>query len=316
MLGHAPIAMLIVNSHGEIQNLNSAAEKLLGYAKEELIGKAVEMLVPAGTKQSHIEYRDNFLKSPTVRPVGNGRNLSALHKDGRLIRVEIALNPIVIGSDDPVVIVSVLDQTMHDRAERAELFVSELRHRAKNMFAVISAISHQIGAHSLSQADFQSAFDERLQSFAASYDLLARENWQAPTIVDLVRSQLTFVEQKNMSAIAMDGPNIRLSAKYAEYLGLAIHELATNALKHGALSVPSGRLQIHWAADEAAKQFQFDWQEFDGPPVTPPQRKGFGRIVLESVVPATFEGEAELLTPPSGVSWHLKAPLTTIMSSE
>ena len=244
--------------------------------------------------------------------MGEGRHLAALHKDGHLIHVEIALSPLTIGSES--VVVSVLDQTAHDRAEHAELFVLELKHRAKNMFAVIGAISHQIGTKGLSQADFESAFDNRLRSFAASYDLLARENWQAPSIRDLVCSQLAFVNDQDASAIGIEGPNLRLSSSHAEYLGLAIHELATNALKHGALSVPSGKARIHWAVDKATNRFQFDWQEFDGPPVLAPEHKGFGRIILESVVPATFAGTAELLTPPTGITWHLDAPMTAILS--
>lgn len=313
MLEFAPVAMLLVNSKGEIQHLNSAAERLFGYSKESLIGQQVETLVPNDLKQKHKLLRDGFMNAPTRRPMGEGRHLTALHKDGHLIHVEIALNPLTVGSESAVVVVSVLDQTARDRAEHAELFVLELKHRAKNMFAVISAISHQIGAKSLSHSDFESAFDNRLRSFAASYDLLARENWQAPSILDLVRSQLAFVNEQDASTISMEGPSVRLSANHAEYLGLAIHELATNALKHGALSVPSGKLRIQWSVDKTTNRFQFDWQELGGPMVAPPERKGFGRIILESVVPATFVGKAEFRTPTSGITWHLDAPMTAIM---
>jgi PAS domain S-box-containing protein len=306
--------MLLVNSKGEIQHLNSAADQLFGYSRESLTGKQVEMLVPDDLRQEHELLRDGFMNAPTRRPMGKGRHLSALHKDGHLIHVEITLNPLTIDSESTVVVVSVLDQTARDRAERAELFVIELRHRAKNMFAVISAISHQIGVKNLDHADFESAFDNRLRSFAASYDLLARENWQAPSIRDLVRSQLAFVNEQDASTISMEGPSLRLSTNHAEYLGLAIHELATNALKHGALSVPSGKLRIHWAVDKTTNRFQFDWQELGGPLVAPPERKGFGRIILESVVPATFVGMAEFRTPPGGITWHLDAPMTAIMS--
>lgn len=313
LLDSAPVAMLLVDSKGEIQHLNSAAEQLFGYSRENLTGKQVEMLVPADLKQAHELLRDGFMNAPTRRPMGKGRHLTALHKDGHLIHVEIALNPLVIGSESAAVMVSVLDQATRDRAERAELFVLELKHRAKNMFAVISAISHQIAAKSLNHADFEAAFDKRLRSFASSYDLLARENWQAPLILDLVRSQLAFVSEQAASTISMEGPSLRLSSNQAEYLGLAIHELATNALKHGALSVPSGKLRIHWSADKTTNRFQFDWQELGGPPVAPPQRRGFGRIILESVVPATFNGTAELHTPPAGITWHLDAPMVAIM---
>jgi PAS domain S-box-containing protein len=314
MLEYAPVAMLLVNNNGEIQHLNSAAEQLFGYSKENLIGRQVETLVPDELGKEHELLRDGFMDASTRHPMGIGRHLSALHKDGHLIHVEVALHPLTIGSESAVMVVSVLDHTARDRAEHAELFVLELKHRAKNMFAVISAISHQIGAKSLSQADFESAFDNRLRSFAASYDLLARENWQAPKILDLVRSQLAFANGQDASSIEIEGPNLRLSASHAEYLGLAIHELATNALKHGALSIPSGKLRIRWAVDKTTNRFQFDWQELGGPPVAFPERKGFGRIILESVVPETFLGMAELHTPPTGITWHLDAPMKSIIS--
>lgn len=140
------------------------------------------------------------------------------------------------------------------------------------------------------------------------------ENWQAPSILVLVRAQLAFVNEKDASTIRMEGPSLRLSASHAEYLGLAIHELSTNALKHGALSVPSGKLRIHWSVDKTTNRFQFDWQEFGGPAVAPLERKGFGRIILESVVPATFVRTAELHSPPTGITWHLDAPMTAIIS--
>jgi PAS domain S-box-containing protein len=310
LLDYAPVAMLIIDLDGEIVHFNTAAELLFGYSKAELIGQKIEILVPDGLKHKHISLRESFVKMPSRRPMGQGRHLSARHKDGHSIPIEIGLNPL---NDDPLpsaVIISVLDQSAVNRAERAELFVVELKHRAKNMFAVISAIARQIGASNLDRAKFESAFDQRLSSFASSYELLALENWQAPTITELVRAQLSFVNQREASTITIRGPELRLSIDHAEYLGLAIHELAINALKHGALSVPEGKLNIFWSKDETTNRFQFDWQEQGGPIVTPLRRKGFGRVILEKVVPTTFDGKAELRAFPSGISWHLDAPIT------
>ncbi len=310
LIEHAPVAMLVVDCKGAILHLNSAAEQLFGYSKETLIGKQIEILVPDGLQQNHKLLRDSFLSVPSTRPMGKGRRLSALHKDGHLVHVEIGLDPVTIGSQPTIVVVSVLDHSARDRAERAELFVRELTHRAKNMFTVISAISHQIGAMSPDRAGFESAFDNRLRSFSASYGLFARENWQAPLIVDLVRSQLTFINQQDAPAITMEGPEFRLSTNQSEHLGLAIHELATNAVKHGALSVREGKVHIRWMIDATDLRFQFAWQERDGPAVAKPQRKGFGLVILETVVPAAFGGTAALSTPAKGVSWLLDAPIT------
>jgi PAS domain S-box-containing protein len=316
LLDYAPVAMLIIDLNGFVLHLNTAAEQLFGYSKKELIGQKIEILVPDGLKHKHTSLRENFVKTPARRAMGEGRRLSAQHKDGHMIPIEIGLNPLSVGPIPSAVIISVLDQSAANRAERAELFVVELKHRAKNMFAVISAISRQIGASNLDRTKFESAFDERLRSFSASYELLALENWRAPTITELVRAQLNFVNQRGASTINLNGPNLRLSIDHAEYLGLAIHELATNALKHGALSVPEGSLNIHWSADDITKRFQFDWQEHGGPIVAPLRRKGFGRIILEKVVPTTFDGQAELRALPSGMCWHLEAPIAIVQNVE
>ena len=289
----APVAMLLVAEAGHIHHLNAAAERLFGYAKSELVGRSMEVLVPEVVRQKHKRLREEFFRSPSSRPMGKGRRLSARRKDGQEIPVSVGLNPVTIGTD-PVVIVSLTDNSAQERADRAELLVRELTHRAKNMFAVISAMSHQIGAVSADIESFQAEFDERLNSFSASHELLARENWQSVPIADLVRSQLAFASGHDATRVAMEGPALRLSASPAEYLGLALHELATNAMKHGALSVPGGKVHVVWKTDKAKQRFLLDWQERDGPPVAEPHRKGFGLVILKTVVPAVFGGTAEL----------------------
>ena len=114
----------------------------------------------------------------------------------------------------------------------------------------------------------------------------------------------------------MEGPALRLSASPAEYLGLALHELATNAMKHGALSVPGGKVHVVWKTDKAKGRFLFDWRELDGPPVAQPLRKGFGLVILKTVVPAVFGGTADLHTRSSGACWHLEAPLNNVLAEE
>ena len=314
---HAPVAMLLIDKVGHIHHMNGAAERLFGYAKSELVGRSMEVLVPEVVQQKHKRLREDFFRSPRSRPMGKGRRLSARRKDGHEIPVSVGLNPVTIGANPVVVIVSLTDNSAQERADRAELLVRELTHRAKNMFAVISAMSHQIGAVSADVASFQADFDKRLNSFSASHELLARENWQSIPIADLVRSQLAFVGGHDATQVTIEGPALQLSASPAEYLGLALHELATNAMKHGALSVPGGKVQVVWNTDKTKRRFLFDWRELDGPPVVAePLRKGFGLVILKTVVPAVFGGTAALRTHPSGACWHLEAPLSNVLADE
>jgi PAS domain S-box-containing protein len=312
---NAPVAMLMIDKAGTVEHANSAAEQLFGYSRVGLVGKPVELLVPDGLRQRHKQHREAFFKAPAPRPMGKGRRLCARHKDGHEIPVEVGLNPVMVASNRIAVLASFVDNSAQERAENAELLVRELTHRAKNLFAVISAMAHQIGMVNPDVASFQSEFDDRLHSIATSYELLVRERWQGALIADLVRSQLAFVDRRDLSHITTEGPALRLSASPAEHLGLAIHELATKALKYGALSVPGGSVRIRWATDEAAQRFQFKWRELDGPAVARPQRKGFGLVILNTVVPAAFGGTAALCTSLKGVSWDLDAPLAAVISS-
>lgn len=218
----APVAMLLIDGAGRIESVNAAAERLFGYAKPELVGRSVEVLVPEVARQKHKRLREDFLRSPSSRAMGDGRKLSARHKDGHDIPISVGLSPLRIGGDPLVVVSSIVDNSAQVRAERSQLLIRELNHRAKNMFAVIRAMSHQIGTTSADVVSFQTEFDERLQSLSISHELLVREDWQSVPIGDLIRSQLAFISG---SQVTVEGPALRLSATEAEYLGLAIHEL-------------------------------------------------------------------------------------------
>jgi PAS domain S-box-containing protein len=308
--------MLMVDPFGKIQHINSATEALFGYSKKALVGELVEVLLPSRDRQQHSEMRRGFMANPTSRPMAEGRRLVARKKDGTEVSVDMAMNPVVTDGSAVAVVLSVLDNTSRERAERAEFFVKELTHRAKNMFAIILAISRQIAKHSASMRDFQIALESRLNSLSTSYKVFEKENWQAALIDDLVRSQISFVTKQDMPQIDIDGPKLRLQPTPAEYLGLAIHELATNAVKHGALSVPTGAVNIRWMLDEKAETFEFQWTEHDGPPVVPSERQGFGSAILKSIVPAACGGTADLTATPVGMSWKLNAPLATLKSTE
>lgn len=131
LFDYALVATLVVDLNGFVLHLNTSAEQLFGYSKEELIGQKIEILVPDGLKHRHTALRESFIKTPARRPMGEGRRLSARHKAGHSIPIEIGLNPLSVGPLLSAVIISVLDQSAVNRAERAELFAVELKHRAK-----------------------------------------------------------------------------------------------------------------------------------------------------------------------------------------
>ncbi len=182
--------------------------------------------------------------------------------------------------------------------------MSEINHRAKNMLSLVQAIARQTAARE--PEDFVERFTERIQALAANQDLLVRNEWQGVDVDDLVRSQLAYFADLVGSRITVHGSPVRLNAAAAQAIGLALHELATNAGKYGALSVDAGRVDVCWRLD--GDVFAMSWAECSGPPVSPPRRQGFGSTVIAPMVKQTVNGAVQLDYLQSGVVWNLTCP--------
>jgi two-component sensor histidine kinase len=196
-----------------------------------------------------------------------------------------------------------------EREEKEHLLMREINHRAKNMLSVVDAIAHQTATRN--PEDFVERFSERVQALSANQDLLVRNEWNGVEIADLVRAQLAHFADLIGSRIAMHGPKLRLNPASAQAIGLALHELATNAGKYGALSTDAGRVDISWGTD--GHTLIMSWTERDGPPVTPPKRHGFGTIVVETMTERSVDGKVDLDYAPSGVAWRLSCPAENVL---
>jgi two-component sensor histidine kinase len=195
----------------------------------------------------------------------------------------------------------------------------ELTHRSKNLLAVIQAIARQAAASSPDLDAFHREFGQRLRGLAQSHDLLVASNWEGAPIDDLVHSQLAFLGRTDQARIQIEGKSMLLTPEAAQNLGLALHELATNAVKHGALSSAAGKVQVSWSILEepgAEQRLHFVWRESGGAgKVMMPERKGFGHVVLEDVVPGMFGGAATLAFEPGGFTWALDVALHKVSSA-
>lgn len=195
------------------------------------------------------------------------------------------------------------------REEHIRFIVDELSHRTKNLLAVIMAIARQTSRHAADVADYHTRLTERLSALGQSHDLLVRDSWNGASFADLVAMQLKPFNEAGPGRIDVDGPPLILPPKAVQYLGLAFHELATNASKHGALSGAEGRISIRWLIDEETRRIRLRWSESRGPAVTPPSRRGFGHVVIEQIVPRSLGGRGRLDFAPEGVSWAFDFPL-------
>jgi PAS domain S-box-containing protein len=196
-----------------------------------------------------------------------------------------------------------------EREEKEHLLMREVSHRAKNMLSVVHAIAHQTVAGSTE--DFVESFSERIQALSANQDLLVRSDWNGVEIGDLVDAQLAHFAGLLGSRIAVHGPKLCLNAASAQAVGLALHELATNAGKYGALSTGTGRVDVCWGSD--GDTFTMSWTEREGPTVSPPERRGFGTMVMEMMAERSLDGAVDLDYAPSGVSWRLTCPATSAL---
>jgi PAS domain S-box-containing protein len=196
--------------------------------------------------------------------------------------------------------------------ERIELLMREARHRTKNILTLVQAVARQTAAKERPE-DFVESFTERIQALAASQDLLVKNRWQGADVEDLVRVQLAHFADLVNSRIAVRGPKLHLNATAAQAIGLAVHELATNAGKYGALSTDAGRVDVSWQLDEDT--YTMGWIERNGPPVSPPTRRGFGSTVIEAMAKRAVGGEVEFNYAPSGFEWQLTCPATNALEA-
>ncbi len=175
------------------------------------------------------------------------------------------------------------------------------------MLAVVQAVARQ--TLSSNPDDFMSRFDARIQALAAAQDLLVENQWQGVDLGELVRSQLAHFKDLTGTRIKLKGPPLVISASAAQTIGMALHELATNAGKYGALSTPHGRVEAEWSLDcsgTGAETFAMSWHEQGGPAVTPPARSGFGLLVIRRMVERSLDAKVDLEFAVTGLNWRLR----------
>ncbi|MDE2184258.1 MAG: PAS domain S-box protein [Alphaproteobacteria bacterium] len=309
----APNAMIMVDDEGRITLVNSQTEKLFGYRREELRGQPVEILVPERYRRGHLNLRGSYFATPSARPMGAGRDLFGLRKNGGEVPIEIGLNPVNTDRGN-FVLAAIVDITERKASEaHRETLIAELDHRVKNTLATVQAIAQQSGLSATSFEEFRRTFDARLVALSLTHNLLRAGVWQTASLREIVAAELAPCSDGDGAAsqFTIAGDNVNLNPKQALAFGLGLHELVTNALKYGALSSPRGRVDISWRvhrADESAR-LEFQWIESNGPTVAPPLKRGFGTKFIEGGIEADLQAEVRLQFDPRGVRCTIRAPL-------
>lgn len=294
-----------------IVDANPFLTNLLGYRHDEFVGKE---LFEIGLLKDEAECRK------MVRDLQRAAQVRyddvPVDRPGRLhLDVEIVCS-LYDEAGSPVIHCSIRDITERKRAHKhAQFLMAEVNHRARNLLAVVQAIASQTAKNG-DPATFAARLADRLEGVAAGQDLLVENQWQGIDVTDLIHDQLAHFGDLIGSRILVAGPPARLTAAAAQAIGMALHELATNAIKYGALSNVDGRVSITWQfTDTEETIFSMSWLEAGGPKVVAPKRRGFGHTVIGRMVEAAVDGNVEIDYRGTGLSWTLSTLAANALSS-
>ncbi|MEO8559870.1 MAG: PAS domain S-box protein, partial [Rhodospirillales bacterium] len=291
---------------GRINSWNAAAVRTFGWSAEEMIGESIMKLIPTELQSEEKEIISRIQRGERVEHFDTER----LTKDGRRVAVSITVSPllnragIVVGASKIA-----RDVTERKRTEELQgLLFDELNHRVKNTLATIQAIAGQSLRSSTSPAAFVASFNGRIQSLARAHDVLVTGQMKGADLAEIVREQVALGSPDD-TRIAANGPSVFLPPKAAVNLSLVLHELATNARKYGALSVPNGQLNIEWKVFASPKrELLIEWRESGVDSLQEPKKRGFGSTLIERSLEAEG-GKGVLRYQPGGAACDLILPL-------
>ena len=312
VVGASHDAIVTLDADTLIASWNRGAEELFGWSAAEATGRPVAFLVPDEKQSEHEDIVrriavDESVVKETVR----------LTRDGTRVSVSASFSPfndagVYAGS-------AVTFRDIGDRLQREahiHLLLKELSHRSKNLLAIVQGIARQSAMRTADFPTFIDNFGARLRALAHSHDLIVQENWHGADMHALVAMQ-TGAFEIAADVLRVSGDRLLVKPEAAQNIGLSLHELASNALRYGALSTPGGYVEIKWGYidGEEGRTLRISWQEFGGPEARLPKRSGFGILVLSQIAPRALNGEATLSVEGAGLSWILEAPVANVIST-
>jgi PAS domain S-box-containing protein len=296
-----------VDLKGRFLRANARFCELTGYPSEELPSYTFEAIShpeDAGTDKNKFE----ALVSGEIDTYQTEKRF--IRKDGSVVWVIVSASMVRDPDGRPLYAIRVVqDITDLKRAEaRQKLLLDELNHRVKNMLSTVQSVAMQTRRTATDFDAFTKAFEGRLMALNRAHDLLTREIGTGALLHDLVRGTVAPYEDRAGQRFCFVGPPIRLGSEIAVTLAMALHELTTNAIKYGALSVPQGRINVEWRA-EPRGPLTIEWTESGGPPVSEPSQRGFGSELIERGLARQFGGTAAIEFHKDGLRCVITAPI-------
>jgi PAS domain S-box-containing protein len=272
-------AIITRNLDGIIASWNKSAERLFGYTAEDVIGKPVTILIPPERYDEEVAIFARTRRGEHVRHYETVRQ----RKDGSLVDISLIVSPIkneqgeIVGASE--IARDITEQIQND--EQIAMLALEVENRTKNILATVQAtvsLSHSDTADGLKRA-----IEGRIQALANVHSLFMKSRWAGAELSSIVNQELAPYLGEGKARAQIDGPHVLLGTDQAQAMAITLHELATNAAKYGALSVPEGRLCVRWSS-AADGQLTLHWTESGGPPTTQPTREGFGMSVIKEMI--------------------------------
>jgi two-component system, chemotaxis family, CheB/CheR fusion protein len=294
---------------GTITTWNAAAERILGFTAAETVGRSYAGLFPDDRAREVLTFFNQLTQSAEPARL----ETCCVKKGGAIVDVALTLSPV---NDEQGAIVAgstiIRDITAHRRAEEhRDLLVHELSHRVKNTLATVQSIATHTLQNAPTPKSFHEAFMARLMALSNTHDLLMSTNWRGAMLADVIVSELLPYQNENQSRWASEGDDVWLQPNTALALGMALHELATNAAKYGALSQPTGRVEVsrQMCTTDGRRRLHLAWIETGGPTVASPSRTGFGSRLIEKGLAHELDATVQLSFDPKGLRCIIDMPL-------
>jgi PAS domain S-box-containing protein len=293
---------------------NDSFLSLTGYDREEVLGKGFNFFMAQGADAEALARIKDEFEGVTA----SGTEVLYRRKDGSEFWAAVFISPVRDERGDVVqYFASFVDLTKHKEDEaRSKLLIEELNHRVKNTLATVQSIVWQATRTSSDPKLVQKAIETRLFALSRSHDLVTRENWESIGLLDIIHDAMEpfGVADGRAARIVIQGENIRFSPKSALVLSIVFNELATNAVKFGALSNEAGSILIGWTKEltPAGDRVLLHWQEKNGPPVMTPSRIGFGSRVIEHSLAQELKGTVHFDYRPDGLACTMTIPIPRV----
>jgi PAS domain S-box-containing protein len=293
---------------------NDSFLSLTGYEREEVLGKGFNFFMAQGADAEALARIKDEFEGVTA----SGTEVLYRRKDGSEFWTAVFISPVRDERGDVVqYFASFVDLTKHKEDEaRSKLLIEELNHRVKNTLATVQSIVWQATRTSSDPKLVQKAIETRLFALSRSHDLVTRENWESIGLLDIIHDAMEpfGVADGRAARIVIQGENIRFSPKSALVLSIVFNELATNAVKFGALSNEAGSILIGWTKEltPAGDRVLLHWQEKNGPPVMTPSRIGFGSRVIEHSLAQELKGTVHFDYRPDGLACTMTIPIPRV----